>query len=279
MSDESFSTLLFRGIKNKIRGLFRFIGKILALCLTIIIVMGILTMAYEKTDNSNLSIITSGLDTEWMDYCYTNNTGDKKTLQKIENYISEQPAFVQEMFFEQNWKIVITKNLSTEFINSIDVLGFDKENSDFTKLKGLTIPEMKVIYLSNKNIKGEELYKNFLHEFGHFYDYINGLTSVSYKFNEIYKLNKYNNIYTEYEKSNSTEFFAASYALYKYSPSVLEGNVPNVYEYMEYLEGTITSMNVTPTKYIKFSFGGIMQMKLFILDLKDQVKDFTNIGV
>ena len=273
MQDERFITLLFRGIKNKLKELFNLLFKFFLIFLVIIVSVSVLTKMYSETDETKRTLLLSGLTTEYTDYCYTNNLGDTKTLEKINDFINDQPVYVKSMFFEQEWRIVITKNISTEFIDSVNILGSYWENIDTTNLKRLTVPETKIIYLSNKNINSDELYNNFVHEFGHFYDYINGYVSMTYKFEEIYKMNKYSNLYTKEEKENATEFFTASYALYKTEPLDLEDDSPDVYNYINKIEMDLANRSLKLNTGIKFLMGTAIQIKIFIKDIAEQVTD------
>lgn len=275
MQDEKFITLLFKGIKNKLKQLFNLLFKFFLIFLTLVISFSLFMKLYEDTDETKKTMILSELSSEYTDYCYTNNTGDTETLQRIDDFINEQPIYVKDMFFEQEWGIVITKNASDTFKDSINILDFGWVNTDLTQLKSLTASELKLIYLSNKNIKGDDLYDNFIHEFGHFYDYINGNISMSYKFKNIYKMNKYSNLYTAEEKDNITEFFAASYALYKLEPEKLENDSVDVYNYMKDIETKLENRHLELSKCINFSFGIMMQMKLVVNELIDKVTDMS----
>lgn len=271
--NKSFTELLLKGLWNKFKSFFKFLFWLLGLCAMLIFAMVIATNAYESTDVYQSASATYHLKQEPIEYIYTNDINNPELLSQIDNFIKEQPSYIQKRFKDQSWHVVIGRELPSDLLNEVDLIGIDGNAIALRNYDGLTIPDAKVIFVSTKK-EGANLYENFLHEFGHCVDYLNGYASTTYKFEKIYKENASLAFFTDYERSSGTEFYAATYKMYKLTPTVLQNNFPELYQYFEktdkYNEKTLPLIQ----QLVSGSMGTIEKGKMFIRSMLNDTMDF-----
>lgn len=131
------------------------------------------------------------------------------------------PTWLQNKFKNENWKILITDD---SFETKYDI--------EEGKVKGLTVPEEKIIY-----IKRDSIVYCLSHEMGHFIDSIGGFYSDSDEFMNFYNSESLMSKYIEsqsapYALVNEKEYFASSFATIIDSPQISADSQPQTYSYI-----------------------------------------------
>lgn len=145
-------------------------------------------------------------------------------IKKLLKVIETIPSHILECFNEHGFQVVLTD------VNIAERYYHDTSLGD---IAGLFVENESTIYISSKR---NYINHSTIHEFGHFFDYINDWSSLSKDFTNIYieekdnlKIISHDNHY----KSNSSEFFATSFQQYLNNPEKLKNEVPKTYNYLK----------------------------------------------
>lgn len=146
-----------------------------------------------------------------------------ESIEIAQKYYFKIPENFRNKFKENGWKIII----SNEDLN-------EKYYESIIPIAGLTIYDDKIIYLGNYGI---HLSEAVIHEFGHYFDFINGRISNSEEFLNLFdkeKNNLYflNNTLKNNAKKQSSEFFAECFQQYFNRPELLKNACPDTYQFL-----------------------------------------------
>lgn len=137
------------------------------------------------------------------------------------------PEAIRTAFEQSEWKLVLTdKDIQKEYYEG-EVEGH---------LSGLTSSKEQKIYIHSSRT---DIRNAFIHEFGHFFDFISGIPSTTIEFQEIYVLEK-NYLkdkwkFDDHCISNAQEYFAEAFAQMIVYPEIIENSMPKTYEYINTL--------------------------------------------
>ena len=168
------------------------------------------------------------------DFIYTSekdmeNENFKKLMPMVYDFFELLPDTTIREFEEKNWKIIISSE-KPSYVKEI-------ENDVNYKVGGNAEYNLRLIFLYLNNNAPEYLLSDFIHEFGHYEDWENGLVAKSSSFEKIFKKNQGyvpNDSFSDenYHLSNTREFFACCYKDYFLYNDELKNEAPEVYNYL-----------------------------------------------
>lgn len=146
-------------------------------------------------------------------------------MEEVVNMLMLLPENMVKEFSDNDWHIFITNRSIENHIGEREGCG----------IQGITDFNMRVIVIP---IGSDRIFAAgfaTIHEFGHYFDRSRGLISLSYQFQKIYSMEDRvfcENVGTASNTTDSTEFFAESFARYVHEPEKLKEFCPNTYDYM-----------------------------------------------
>lgn len=147
-----------------------------------------------------------------------------ESIEIAQKYYFKIPENFRNRFKENGWRIIISdEDLNEKYYESISSI----------PIAGLTVYNDKTIYLGNYGINLSEA---VIHEFGHYFDFINGRISNTEEFLKLFHKEK-NNLYflsntlKNNAKEQSSEFFAECFQQYFNRPELFKDTCPETYQF------------------------------------------------
>lgn len=147
----------------------------------------------------------------------------------VDEFFELLPDEKANEFRRKGWKIIISSQ-KPSYIT-------DMESSIEYKVGGNTEYNKRIIFVHLNELSKEYLLSDFIHEFGHFDDWENGIASKTDDFVKIFKNNKgyvpedaFEDV--TYHLKSSREFFACCYKDYFLYGDKLKSEAPEVYNFI-----------------------------------------------
>lgn len=213
--------------------------KIIALVLAgvLLILLGsvhILGFSYNKFEERDQKHILSMYE-QYNSRIYTakedmENNDLKSLAPLIDEFFELLPDEKTKEFDDEGWKIIIASKKPT-YVKELETI------ANFN-IGGNAEHNKRLIFIYLNNGMGEYLLSDFIHEFGHYDDWQNGLVSKTNGFVNIFKNNKkyvpedaFDDV--TYHLKSSQEFFACCYKDYFLHGDKLKNEAPEVYNYID----------------------------------------------
>lgn len=160
-------------------------------------------------------------------YC---NSYAYDVMESVVNMLMLLPEKMVKEFANNDWHIYITnRSIESHLGERVPAPG---EGS----IQGITDFQMRVIVIPISEGDDRTFAAAFatIHEFGHYFDRSKGLISLSYEFQKIYNTEDRifcNNLCTASNTTDSTEYFAESFAQFVHVPEKMKELCPDTYGY------------------------------------------------
>lgn len=192
-------------------------------CLLITLIILIAFDLYDNAFYNNGEIIRTEYVNNLINISTEGNITNRHT-KKLLKLIETIPSHILECFNEYGFQVVLTDvNIAERYY----------QDTSLGDIAGLFVENESTIYISSKR---NYINHATIHEFGHFFDYINDWSSTSEDFINIYIEEKDNLQIISHDnhyKSSSSEFFATSFQQYLKNPKKLKNEAPKTYNYLK----------------------------------------------
>lgn len=160
-----------------------------------------------------------------------NNHEYLDVVEEVVNQLMQLPEKMVQEFANNDWHIFVTKGSIENHIGERNTAVGEPT------ILGITFWECRTIFmpiLDQNDFSLEQIGHATIHEFGHYFDRARGITSKSYKFQQIYNAEDRiycENIGTAANTDCAEEYFAETFAAYVLNGDRLKEYCPITYEY------------------------------------------------
>lgn len=230
---------------------------LLLICIFIIVAGFLCANSYSSFDKSGQTSCLSNYAHIEKNY-YTDLTPNRETIAKINSFVDSLSPSSSGAFLKE-WKVVISPDMPTALQQSATkqkILTGPDSSTDKVHVLGYSDWHLRLIFIRAQP-DPNEVYKVFIHEMGHYFDYEFGTPSSTGEFRELYSL--YRDSFSEFDPSAPTgyaisstkEFFATVFKEYFLYPEHLLSEAPEAYFFIEDLYNSV-SKNKNAASTVKY---------------------------